>query len=720
MTLVPESPAHTPGEIEELVVAALLSEDADEQREALTELAQRLDSLPTRLRAVVQEMTASVQGEARLTYKDKMSTGLVLSTPAVPLQEWSNFGGDTAPGEWRNKLIFGDNLGVLAALLRMKQRGELKNADGTDGIRVCYIDPPFATEREFTNSGGVTAYKDKVAGAEFVEFLRRRLIIIRELLSDNGTLWVHLDTKKVHYVKVVLDEVFGEANFQSEVVWKRTSAKNNLTSRPGRIHDCLLMYSKSDTWVWNPQYSALDPEYVAKVYTLEDERGRYRLADLTSPNASPARRFSWRGTTPGGKNGWRYDYDELERRLAEGTIQLKANGTASQNGLKRYLDDSKGTPLQDIWLDVPNVTGISSEKNGYPTQKPLLLLRRVLQASSGGGDLVLDCFVGSGSTLRAAEALGRRWIGVDCGKLAIHTATRDLLTTTGPDGEPVKPFTVYHAGLYNPEELAEKLDTAAWTTFVLDLFGASNKPSSRHGIQFHGRIGRNTLVHVVDPKPATLLDATEGHVEVGLSYLQSLVDASKPGPRSKIAVVVPDTPTKKSTGLRQTAYQLRASGSAHTTEVRVLKVPPAVTADFLALDQPGNAKAVNALIDAHGFNVAIPPDVELTKALVKGKPVVTLKTFESNSVVRTTKSNPNGTVPADAREDLAMVLIDYTHEQDRFDFEDVAYADDLAKNSWKLELLAEATKSPTALMFIDRFGNEARLVVQPADFGSGS
>jgi len=131
-------------------------------------------------------------------------------------------------------LIFGDNLGVLAALLRIKQRVELKNSDGTDGVRVCYIDPPFATEREFTNSGGVTAYKDKVAGADFVEFLRRRLILVRELLADDGTLWVHLDTKKVHYIKVALDEVFGESAFQAEVIWKRTNAKRVLRGWPQR------------------------------------------------------------------------------------------------------------------------------------------------------------------------------------------------------------------------------------------------------------------------------------------------------------------------------------------------------------------------------------------------------------------------------------------------------------------------------------------------------
>jgi DNA modification methylase len=700
-------------ELEELVLSALLSEDPEEQRDALSELTARVDTLPTQLRAVVQEMSAAAQGEARLTYAAKASTGLVLSTPPVPLQEWSNFGGETAPGEWRNKLVFGDNLGVLAALLRMKQRGELKNEDGTNGVRVCYIDPPFATEREFTNSGGVTAYKDKVSGAEFVEFLRRRLILIRELLADDGTLWVHLDTKKVHYVKVVLDEVFGEACFQSEVIWKRTNAKNDRGIRqPGRIHDSILMYTRSPgAWVWNKQHTPYDPEYIATNFKFDDNDGRgpYSSEKLTNPHPG-GYSYSYKGYPPPAK-GWSCPEETMRRRDVEGRLIFPSKSSGIIR-YKRYLRESDGIQIQDLWLDLQPVA-----RPKYPTEKPETLLERVIVASSNEGDLVLDCFAGSGSTLRTAERLGRRWIGVDCGKLSIHTATRDLLTTKGTHGEPVKPFSVYHAGLYNPEELAEKLDTAAWTAFVLDLFGASHKPSTRYGVQFHGRIGRNTLVHVVDPKPADLFTAQHGHVEVGLTYLQSLVDASKPGPRTKLAVVVPDTATKKSTGLRQTVYHLRAAGSTHTTEVRVLKVPPAVTADFLALDQPGNEKAVNALIDAHGFNVAIPPDVELTKKLVKGKPVVTIKSFESNSVVRATKSNPTGSNPSDEREDLAIVLVDYEHEQDRFDFEEVMYGDDLAKKSWKLELRVEATTSPTALMFIDRFGNEARLVLQPADFG---
>ena len=341
----------------------------------------------------------------------------------------------------------------------------------------------------------------------------------------------------------------------------------------------------------------------------------------------------------------------------------------------------------------------------------------MIVSSSNAGDLVLDCFAGSGSTLRAAESIGRRWIGVDCGKLAIHTATRDLLTTKGPDVQPVTPFTVYHAGLYNPERLAESLDTTAWETFVLDLFGATAKATERHGVRFQGRKGKNTLVHVVDPRPSDLFASHTGHVEIGLPYLQDLVDASRPGSRTKLAIVVPDTSTKKATALRQTTYRITAKGAAHATEVTVLKVPPAVTSDFLALDQPGNESAVNALIDAHGFNVAMPPDIDLVYAAPKRKPVVTVKSFGSNTIVRNTKQNPEGNPASDGRDDLALVLIDYEHQENSFDFEAVVYGDDLRADGWKLQLDAKALKTPTALMFIDRFGNEERLVVTAEAFG---
>jgi hypothetical protein len=275
---------------------------------------------------------------------------------------------------------------------------------------------------------------------------------------------------------------------------------------------------------------------------------------------------------------------------------------------------------------------------------------------------------------------------------------------------------VFHAGLYNPEALGD-LDATSWTKYVLDLFGASHKTETRHGVQFHGRLGRNTLVHVVDPTPNTLFDTEDGYVSIGMSYLQSIVDASRPGPRTKLAVVVPDTAAKKSSALLQTTYPITASGATEATKVHVLKVPPAITGDFLALEQPDNEKAVNALIEAHGFNVAVPPDVEVRAKRAKKRAALLIKSFESNTQIRATKAKRTGEAPADGRDDIAMVIIDYDFAENRFDFEEVIYGADLKKAKWEITLRDEALTSPTMVMFIDRFGNEERRILTADMFG---
>ena len=219
--------------------------------------------------------------EIELAYAAKQSKSEILSsTMAVPLQPLKRYG-EAGESEWTNKLVVGDNLQVLKTLLEMKNRGELKSADGSNGVRLCYIDPPFATRQEFQGTRGQRAYRDKIAGAEFVEFLRKRLVFIRELLSDDGALYLHLDTRKAHYVKVLLDEIFGEHNFRAEIIWQRTSAHTTV-SNYGRIHETLLFYSKSSLYRWTPQYQAYGEAYLDEFYTHRDPDGRrWMRADLT-------------------------------------------------------------------------------------------------------------------------------------------------------------------------------------------------------------------------------------------------------------------------------------------------------------------------------------------------------------------------------------------------------------------------------------------------------
>jgi site-specific DNA-methyltransferase (adenine-specific)/adenine-specific DNA-methyltransferase len=191
----------------------------NEFRQMVMDALKRGEELP---REWARELFPPEKREYELVYYGKeREEDIIADTMAVPLQPVSTFGKNGDANAWRNMLIFGDNLQVLKSLLKMKERGELMNADGTPGVRLIYIDPPFATKQEFTGTQDQKAYQDKIAGAQFVEFLRKRLVFLKSLLADNGNLVVHLDNRKLHYIKVVLDELLGEQNFINEIIWQK-------------------------------------------------------------------------------------------------------------------------------------------------------------------------------------------------------------------------------------------------------------------------------------------------------------------------------------------------------------------------------------------------------------------------------------------------------------------------------------------------------------------
>lgn len=366
--------------------------------------------------------------EYELVYHGKeRSEDIIANTLAVPLQPVRTFSKNGV--SWQNMLIFGDNVQGMKTLLDLKRQGKLCNADGTPGVRLVYIDPPFASKQEFKGSQDQKAYQDKISGAQFVEFLRRRLILLRELLSDDGVIYVHLDQRKAHYAKVILDEVFGEQNFINEIIWKRLSAHND-AQKYGPIHDSIFFYSKNADYVWNEQYGQVSAEYVEQFFDSIDAKSgrRYARGDLTARGTRRGETGkTWRGINPGEKgNHWKVRPSELDRLDAAGQIHWPAK-EGGMPRLKRFADELQGVPLQDMWLDIKQMHNLSNERTGYPTQKPEELLARIVSASSNPGDLVLDAFGGSGTTSAVAEKLGRRWITLDCGKLAIYTIQKRML-----------------------------------------------------------------------------------------------------------------------------------------------------------------------------------------------------------------------------------------------------------------------------------------------------
>ena len=252
----------------------------------------------------------------------------------------------------------------------------------------------------------------------YLVMMAPRLVEMHRVLKPTGSIYLHCDPVSSHYLKLLMDAVFGPQNFRNEIIWQRTNAHND-AGQFGRIHDVIFFYVLSGKYTWNAVTTGYSPEQLKRY--KPDENGRlYTGQDLTAsrPN-SDSGKFNWRGTMPPASRGWGYTIEQLEAWWDEGLILTKKDGTPRMDGLKKYLDEMLGKPLQSIWINIPRIGNTSEERLGYPTQKPEALLERIIKASSNEGDVVLDPFCGSGTTIAAAQKLGRLWIGIDITHLAI-------------------------------------------------------------------------------------------------------------------------------------------------------------------------------------------------------------------------------------------------------------------------------------------------------------
>ncbi|HEX04158.1 MAG TPA: site-specific DNA-methyltransferase [Bacteroidetes bacterium] len=363
--------------------------------------------------------------------------------------------------DFRNQLIWGDNKLVMASLLK----------DFKGKVDLIYIDPPFDVGADFAMKVPIgdrndslikdqsilemVAYRDiwGKGSDSYLHMIYERLLLCRELLSETGSLYIHLDWHVVHYVKPVLDEIFGrsgnssDAGFRSEIIWKSTSAHSD-SRRYGSIHQNILFYSKGESWTWNDPRQDYDDKYVENYFRYTDETGRkFKSGDLSAYGLQGGGyEYEWKGHT----KLWRCPSSTMERLDKEGRIYYTKNGIAR---LKQYFDESNGMPAQSIWDDksVQYVVSWGGEKLPYETQKSEGLLRRIIEASSNEGDLVADFFCGSGTTGAVAERLGRRWIMCDLGRFAIHTSRKRLIglqRDLHEQGKPYRAFDVYNLGRY--------------------------------------------------------------------------------------------------------------------------------------------------------------------------------------------------------------------------------------------------------------------------------
>ncbi len=350
-----------------------------------------------------------------------------------------------------NTLFYGDNLPIL--------RDYIPDAS----VDLIYLDPPFNSSRTynvlFKDESGedseaqiaafedtwhwnraaestyedlvingplhvgkmITALRDFVGANQMMAYLvmmTARLVELHRVLKPTGSLYLHCDPTASHYLKIILDTIFEPENFLNEIIWKRTTTHSD-AKRWSPVSDTILFYSKGNTFTWNSQYSDYDPDYVASKYRHNDDDGRgpYRLDNMTSPNPRPNMMYEWKGhATP--PKGWRYSKETMAELDKEGRIWYP-DSKSKRPQLKRYLNEMPGRLLDNIWTDINPINSQSKERLGYPTQKPLALLERIIEASSNPGDWVLDPFCGCGTAVAAAQKLGRRWIGIDITFLSI-------------------------------------------------------------------------------------------------------------------------------------------------------------------------------------------------------------------------------------------------------------------------------------------------------------
>lgn len=454
--------------------------------------------------------------------------------------------------EWRNRLIWGDKKYVLPSLL----------PEFAGKVNLIYIDPPFDTSQDFSFTATVPgqhpeeennstiftkepsvieqkAYRDtwgvnkedrdRGVGQldRYLKWFYETTLLLYELLAEQGSLYVHLDWHVSHYAKAILDEVFGSEGFRNEVVWQRTGAHND-PRRFGNIAESIFFYAKTENYVWNVQHTPYTEEYIQERFrSVEEGTGRrYWLNTLTAPaHGRPPKsaKFYGRERMPPPGTMWRFTQDKIIELEKRNRVVVTESGMPY---IKQYLDESPGRPLQSIWTDVP-MSKSGFERTGYATQKPEALLERIINTSSNEGDLVLDCFLGSGTTVAVAERFRRRWIGCDLGRFAIHTTRKRLLQTSG-----VRPFVVQNLGKYERQswQIAEfptngknRLEEqrereAAYRMFILDLYHA--QPMTGYS-WLHGTKG-GRMVHVAGvDAPVTQADvkaiAREGWKAIGSS-----------------------------------------------------------------------------------------------------------------------------------------------------------------------------------------------------------
>jgi len=512
-----------------------------------------------------------------------------------------------------NRLIYGDNLLAMAALIA----GDEETPSLRGKVDLIYIDPPYDSKADYRTKVMLPgtqleqkptvieqfAYSDTwVDGtASYLAMITPRLVLMRELLADTGSIYVHIDWHVGHYVKIVLDEVFGKENFMCQIIWKRSSIRKASSKKWLSVDDIILVACKSNQYVFNTVYLPYSEEY-KKRFNQKDEHGYYYWIDI--------------GT---------YSQERLESLKAQGRVRMPTNPTAHPR-IKHYLHEGKGVQPDNVWTDIAQINSQALEDTGYDTQKPEKILERIIKASSNEGDIVFDCFAGSGTTAAVAEKLNRRWIVTDIGKPACMIVRKRLID------KDAKPFLYQAIGDYQVEQMKSTLGHSYrigdLANIVLGLYGALPLPPEDNPNRNLGRMPHtktlvlcdspNKLTGLATLKKAiqqreTLLGGWDKVVVLGWNFTTSIgiEIAGLNDERLEVLVIPPDLLDRlKKKGKKLTAEEVRFSSLQYLTIKPVQRVVTEeketltiilenyilLSPDALNLD-PANRKKLQAVID---------------------------------------------------------------------------------------------------------------------------
>lgn len=507
-----------------------------------------------------------------------------------------------------NALYYGDNLGILRDFVP------------DESVDLVYLDPPFNSNRAYnlifkdqsgersdaqilafedtwtwgpdaseiydylTNTARhhgkvpdsvsqiISALRSGIGPSEMLAYLVEmtvRLVELRRVLNATGSLYLHCDPSASHYLKVILDAVFGPENYKNEFIWQRTAAHVD-AARGGAIHDVILFYTKSKTYTWNKLYQPYSAQYIEAYYRYVDAAGRrFMSADLSGPGAGPPRVFGDRGPiTPPSGRCWLYDQAGIDALVAKDGVFYTRNGVPR---LKKYLDEAVGIPLQDLWLDIQPLRSWHKERLGYPTQKPVALLERIIGASSNPGDVVLDPFCGCGTALVAAQQLGRKWIGIDVTYLSIAVMKSRLHDIFGLEAPIIgAPTEVNGARALAEQGLTGRYQFQQWGLTLVDAAPAG--PATPKKGADGGIDGKLTFTDVGGQLRTVIISVKSGGVNRGMvSDLAGVVQSQGAAMGLFITLEEPSAPMRKDAAAAGEFYSELSKRSYPKIQIMTIK-----------------------------------------------------------------------------------------------------------------------------------------------------